>query len=63
MSSHDNKPNTIIGWIALGGKNAYVKNEKSNLNIITNILNFVINYEVLNLEKSFQSTYFGHVFF
>lgn len=62
MSSHDNKPNTIIGWILFRKKNTYVKNEKSNLNIITTILKFVINCEVLDLEKSFQSTYFGHVF-
>jgi hypothetical protein len=46
----------------LGKKSVYVKNEKSNLNIITTILKFVINCEVLDLEKSFQSTYFGHVF-
>jgi len=38
------------------------KMKKSNLNIITTILKFVINCEVLDLEKSFQSTYFGHVF-
>ncbi len=32
-------------------ENAYVKNEKSNLNIITTILKFVINCEDLDLKK------------
>jgi hypothetical protein len=53
----------LLDEYCLGKKNAYVKNERSNLNIITTILKFVINCDVLDLEKSFQSTYFGHVFF
>jgi hypothetical protein len=39
-----------------------VKKKKSNLNIITIIQKIVINCEVLDLERTFQSTYFGHVF-
>jgi len=41
---------------------AYVKDEGSNLNTLTNALKFVIKCETLGLEERFQGTCFGHVF-
>jgi hypothetical protein len=41
---------------------AYVKDEGTNLNSITTDLEFVVNCEVLGLEKSFNGTCFGHSF-
>jgi hypothetical protein len=41
---------------------AYVKDEGSNVNTLTNALKFVIKCETLGLEESFQGTCFGHVF-
>ncbi len=35
---------------------AYVKDEGSNLNTLTNALNFVVKCETLGLEKSFLGT-------
>jgi hypothetical protein len=50
---------------AYGLKNkiiAYVKDEGSNLNTLTNTLKSVVKCETLGLEESFQGTCFGHVF-
>jgi hypothetical protein len=41
---------------------AYVKDERINLNFMTTTLKFVVNCEVLGLEKSFNGSYFGHAF-
>ncbi len=41
----------------------HVKDEGSNLNIMTIALKFVINYELLMLEESYQISCFEHVFF
>ncbi len=41
---------------------AYVKDEGSNLNIMTIALKYVLKCEVLGLDESFQGTCFGHVF-
>jgi hypothetical protein len=41
---------------------AYVKNEGSNLNTLTNVLKYVVKFEILGLKQSFQQTCFGHVF-
>ncbi len=41
---------------------AYVKGEGANLNAMTTVLKFVVNYEVFGLEESFQGTCFGHAF-
>jgi len=38
---------------------AYVKNEGSNLNVMTIVLIFVVKCEVLNLDESFQGYCFG----
>ncbi len=35
---------------------AYVKDEGSNLNTLTNALNFVVKCETLGLEESFHGT-------
>ncbi len=40
----------------------YVKDEGSNLKIMTIVLKFVVKCEVLGLDKSFQVSCFGHVF-
>jgi len=40
----------------------HVKGEGSNLNTLTNTLKFVVKCETLGLKKSFQGTYFSHVF-
>ncbi len=41
---------------------AYVKDEGSNLNTLTNASKFVFKCETLGFEESFQGTCFGHVF-
>jgi hypothetical protein len=41
---------------------AYVNDEGSNLNTVTIVLKFVVKYEILGLNESFQGSYFGHVF-
>jgi len=41
---------------------AYVKNEGSNLNVMTIALIFVVKCEVLNLGESFQGYCFGFFF-
>jgi hypothetical protein len=43
-------------------KIVYVKDEGSNLNTRTFTLKEVVNCDILSLEESYQSTYFGHVF-
>jgi len=43
-------------------KFVYVKGEGSNINAMIVALKFVINYEYIRLEESFQNTYFGHAF-
>jgi hypothetical protein len=41
---------------------AYVKNEGSNLNTMTIALKFIMKYEALGLDESFQGICFGNVF-
>ncbi len=41
---------------------AYVKDEEFNINAMTYGLKFIMNYESLGLEESFQRTCFGHTF-
>jgi hypothetical protein len=41
---------------------AYVKDEGSNLNTLTNALKSIVKCETLGLENNFQRTCFGHVF-
>ncbi len=41
---------------------AYVKDEGANLNVMTTTLKFMVNYEILGMEESFQGTCFGHAF-
>jgi len=40
----------------------FVKNEGSNLNVVTTTLKAIVNYESLGLEERFQVTCFGHDF-
>ncbi len=40
----------------------YVKDERSNLNIMTIVLKFIVSWGVLGLDEKFQSTCFDHVF-
>jgi hypothetical protein len=40
----------------------YVKDERSNLNIMTIVLKFIVSWGVLSLDQNFQSTCFDHVF-
>ncbi len=40
-----------------------MKNEGSNLNAMTFVLKFVVNYETLCLQESFNGTCFRHGFF
>ncbi len=40
----------------------YVKNEGSNLNVMTSLLKSVLNCESFRLKGSFHGTYFRHVF-
>jgi hypothetical protein len=42
---------------------AYVKDEGSNLNIVTITLKSIVKCEVLTLDENFQGTCFGHSFF
>jgi hypothetical protein len=46
------------------GKNfiAYVKDERSNLNLMTIGLNSIVKCEIFGLNESFQGTCFGHAF-
>jgi hypothetical protein len=39
---------------------AYVKDEGSNLNAMTNALKYVISCDCLGFEESFQGSFFGH---
>jgi hypothetical protein len=41
---------------------AYVKDEGSNLNIMTIVLKYVVKCEVCGLDESFQGSCFGHIF-
>jgi hypothetical protein len=41
---------------------AHIKDEGSNMNVMTITLNFTVSYESFDLEENFQDTYFGHVF-
>jgi hypothetical protein len=53
----------LFGKYNLSGKIiAYVNNENSNLNIMTKVLKFVINCNILGFLGSFQGSYFGHAF-
>ncbi len=38
----------------------YVKDEGSNLNVMIITLNYIVSYEAMGLEESFQRTFFGH---
>ncbi len=37
--------------------------DESNLNAMTFVLKFVVSWEYLNLEESFQKKFFSHGFF
>jgi hypothetical protein len=39
-----------------------VKDEGSNLNIMTIVLKAIVCYDILGLEESYQGTCFGHAF-
>ncbi len=41
---------------------AYVKDEGSDLNVMTTTLKPIVNCESFGLEESFKGIYFGHVF-
>jgi hypothetical protein len=41
---------------------AYIKDEAENLNSMTTTLKYVVSYEVLGLEESFNGICFGHAF-
>jgi hypothetical protein len=41
---------------------AYVKDEGSNLNTLTNVVESIVKCETSNLEENFEGTYFDHVF-
>ncbi len=41
----------------------YVKDEGSNLNIMTTTFKSIVSYDVFSLEKIIQGTWFGHAFF
>ncbi len=41
----------------------YVKDEGANLNALTVILKSMVDCEVLGMEKSFQGSCFGHLFY
>jgi hypothetical protein len=50
---------------AYGLKNkiiAYMKDEGSNLNTLTNVLKSIVKCETLGLKENFQGTCFGHVY-
>ncbi len=40
----------------------YVKNEGSNLNVVTIALKAIVNYKSFGLEKGFHGICFGHAF-
>jgi hypothetical protein len=40
----------------------YVKDEGANLNAMTTTLKYIMNCEILGMEESVESTYFGHAF-
>ncbi len=42
---------------------AYVKDERSNLTIMTITLKWIVKCEILGLDESAQGIYFGHSFF
>jgi len=42
---------------------AYVKDEGANLNAMIVISKSMVDYEVLNMEESFQGGCFGHLFY
>ncbi len=39
-----------------------MKDEGSNLNTLTNVLESIVKCETLSLEENFQGTYFDHAF-
>ncbi len=41
---------------------AFVKDQGANLNVMTLTLRFVVSYDILGLEESFNRSCFGHVF-
>jgi len=41
---------------------AYVKDKRSNLNIMTIVLKFIVRCQLLNLDEGFQGFFFGNVF-
>jgi len=43
-------------------KNAYVKYERTNMDAMIIALKWVVDYEVLGVNESFQNTHFGHPF-
>jgi len=53
----------LLNQYGLRKKNiTYVKDEGSNLTIMTNALKLIVKCEVLGLDESFQTTCFGHNF-
>ncbi len=40
----------------------YVKDEGSNLNILSTTLKSIVSCDILGLDESFQGTCFGHAF-
>jgi hypothetical protein len=42
---------------------AYVKDEGSNMNIMTSTLKSIVSCDMLGLEEKFQGICFGHAFF
>jgi len=42
---------------------AFVKDEGANLNVMTLALRFIMSYDILGLEESFNGSCFGRVFF
>jgi len=41
---------------------AFVKNERTNLNAMISTLMYVVSYDIMGLEESFNGSCFGHVF-
>jgi hypothetical protein len=41
---------------------AFVKNEGTNLNVMISTLMFVVSYDIMGLEESFNGSCFGCVF-
>jgi hypothetical protein len=49
--------------LAIGRKSfAFVKNERTNLNAMISTLMYVVSYDIMGLEESFNGSCFGHVF-